>query len=148
MRFWRALFACYICCFLEPMKQNCSVVNDLEIKGCTSIKQAHSDALACGWLVTRLVVKYSTLFQGWMTAISTKLMVRHLFFPVDISIWWMTENGLDFSLLWSYMVYVLQCKLSPSIHPNWSYCRALRTTWMFIPISFVFHNFTHTYSYR
>lgn len=27
---------------------------------------------------------------------------------------------------------------------NWSYCRALRTTWMFLLVLFVFHSFTHT----
>lgn len=34
---------------------------------------------------------------------------------------------------------------------NWSYCRALRTTWMFLLVLFVFHSFTHkhgTYSNR
>lgn len=78
--FWRALITRYMCCFLELMKQNCLMLHHLEIRGCVSIKQAHSCAdMACGWLVTRLVVKYTTLFQGWMTAISTKLMVRHLF---------------------------------------------------------------------
>lgn len=41
------------------------------------------------------------------------------FFPAGISIWWMAENGLDFSLLWSYM-YCMYCNASipPSIHPK------------------------------
>lgn len=141
--FWRALLVRYISCFLEPVIQNCLMLQYLEIR-CVSIKHS-SVHMACGWLLTRLVVKYTALFQGWMTAISSKLMVWHLFFPVDISIWWMTENGLDFSLLWSYM-YCMYCNASfpPSIHPNWSYCRALRTTWMFLHVSFVFHRFTYT----
>lgn len=63
------------------------------------------------------------------------------FFPVDISIWWMTKDGLDCTLLLSD-IYCMYCNASfPFIHQNWSYCRALRTPWMFVTFLFAFSQF-------
>lgn len=123
------------------------MLHHLEIKGCVSIRQAHSSADTTAWgrLVTRLVVKYTTLFQGWMTAISAKLMVWHLFFPVDISIWWTTENGLEFSLLWSYM-YCMYCNASlpPPLHsPKLVLLQSFEDN-LNVSSCFVFHRFTLT----
>lgn len=62
-------------------------------------------------------------------------------FPVDISIWWMTEGGLDCTLLLSD-IFCMYCNASfPFIHQNWSYCRALRTAWMFVTVLFAFSQF-------
>lgn len=45
-----------------------------------SVRQVHPcAAMAGGRLVTRLVVKHTRLFQGWMTAVGAKLVARHLF---------------------------------------------------------------------
>lgn len=130
---------------MEPMKWNCLMLHPLE-SGRMSVHKA-SPLLhwsACGWLVRRLVVKCTMLFQGCMTAISAELVVRHLFFffffPAGISIWWMAENGLDFSLLWSYITVCMAMQAYPlPFTQNWSFCRALRTTWMFLLVLFLFH---------
>lgn len=94
---------------------SCLMRHKLEIRGWAGIKQAPSSTdAACEWLVTRMAPKFAHLLKGWMTAISAQLMAWHLCNLVDISIWWMTENGLEFSLLWSYMhQYELQCKFPP-----------------------------------
>lgn len=114
---------CCTCFFMEPMKLNCLMLHPLET-GTMSVHKASPLWLwsACGWLVRRLVVKCTMLFQGCMTAISARLMVQHLFFffiPASISIWWMAENGLDFftALVLHYCLYCNASLLS-SIHPK------------------------------
>lgn len=138
---------CYTCCFSESQwNKTVLLFLHLEIKGCVCIKQAHSSAdPACGWLATRLVVKNTTLFQGWMTAISAQLVVRHLFFPVDISIWWMDwEWPWIFTALVLNVLYVLQCKLPP---PPFTQTGLTAELWDNLNVLFffvVFHSFTHT----
>lgn len=123
------------------------MLHHLEIRVCVSIKQAHSCAAAArGWLVTRLVVKHTTLFQGWMTAISTKLMVRHLFFPSRHQY---LMNGWEwpwlFTALVLHVLYVLQCKLSPFHSPKTG-LTVLQSFEDNLNVSscFVFHSLTDT----
>ena len=106
------------------------------------------------WRGSVVFVHQVNFFQGWMTAIGAKLMVRHLsFFPAGISIWWMTEDGLDFSLLWSYM-YCMYCNASfpPSIHPKLvllqSFEDNLNVSSRFVCFSqFNTHTNTHTHTH-
>lgn len=109
---------CYTCFFMEPMKRNCLMLHPLET-GRMAVHKA-SPLLhwsACGWLVRRMVVKCTMLFQGCMTAIGAKLMVRHLFFvcffPQQTSV---SDEWLRMALTFHYfsltLLFVLQCKLT------------------------------------
>lgn len=114
---------CHICFFVEPMKRNCLMLHPLET-GRMSVHKASPLRLwsACGWLVKRLVVKCTMLFQGCMTAISARLMVRHLFFFFVPSKHQYLMNGWEWPWLFTALVlhYCLYCNASlpSSIHPK------------------------------
>lgn len=113
---------CYTCFFMEPMKRNCLMLHPLE----TGRMSAHKASpllhwSACGWLARRMVVKCTMLFQGCMTAIGAKLMVRHLFFfPPSRHQYLM--NAWEWPWLFTTLVlhYCLYCNaiLPSSIHPK------------------------------
>lgn len=130
-------------------------------RGCVSIKQASScAAMACGCLMTRLVVRYTTTFQGWMTAISTKLVVRHLCVSFFCCCFFFLSQQASVSDEWLRMALTSHCfgltctvcivmQVNPlSFTQNRYYCRALRTTWMFLLFFFSFHGFTHAYTHK
>lgn len=143
-RYMEPRLVCHICFFVEPMKRNCLMLHPLET-GRMSVHKASPLRLwsACGWLVRRLVVKCTMLFQGCMTAISARLMVRHLFFffsqQTSVSDEWL-RMALTFHCFGLTLLFVLQCKLTLFHSPKIGLTAELwRTTWMFLLVLFLFH---------
>lgn len=161
--FWRATY----CCFPEPMERDCLILLQ-HFRNKRTCEHKASPLLRCsgprltlrrGWWSS--TPRYS---RGWMTAISAKAYGST---PINIYIWIyiylnlyfvcsqqasVSDERLRMALtlhcfgLTCTVCIAMQASPLPFTH-NWSYCRALRTTWMFLLVLFVFHGYIHTHTH-